>query len=220
MKKLEIFNITILYIINIGSFVLIILSGIHGNNFLMTSMLITFLCTLVFIKLGSFLEVEITARGLKAKMREADNLVLELKKLAIALTKPIASSLLVASKPYVNTPDKEQIEYLKRIEQTLSEIGLNENEITEAVFPYHEETLHLYINRITSKISHDMGYRGSNEIQAKLAEYISFRDYDHENLLTFLKDLKIEIEEPVMELIEDLKFYSKYFKHRRPDKFS
>lgn len=216
-KKMDIVNIIFMYIILIISFILIIKSGIKKNYPLMSVMVIPFLVSLVFIKLGSFSEFEISSKKFKAKIQEADNLIEELKRLAITLSKPISSSLLISSLSFVNTPYRIQREYLRKIEEALSELGLQRDDIIEAVKPYHDEIKFLYKNNIITTIHNRLGIHVPNETKTYLLKYLKVRDSNPDKLRDYIAQKEIELEESEKDLLYDLEYYIKNNEHRRPE---
>lgn len=148
-------NKVFLYITVSVTFAAIIFFGITSNHIAMGSMVIIFLALLVFFNLANFKDFAISKEGIKATMKQAEEVIDEIKQLAINLVEPMCRVIYISSNTFSFIGLNDQIEYVNKLHKSLLEIGVTDKKALNTVQDFNRVVEYqLYDNFVRNVAGH------------------------------------------------------------------
>lgn len=206
---------TYFYIVATVSLVTTIISGIMENYQLMYSMGLLFITSIVFGNLDKLKKASVSKEGFEIVLKEAEEVIDELKNLAVSLVKPICSVIYTSNHAFSSFSLDDQLDYVNDLYNSLLEIGVNKENSNEAV-----ENFYLWVQDSLKR--HFLGklqarfVKENSEIAESIGKIINNHEAQLEAVDKMLKKYSIKLDDTEKKLYENFNCFirDKKIKHK------
>lgn len=173
---------------------------------------------LFFVNIERFEWIKLTflEAKLQKTIKEAYAVLDDLKELGLSISEPMIANLAVSGRMLQYITLEYKLESVEKISKTLRKLGANDEEINEVCESIHQrvEADHCRVLLYNLKTNDEKGEELFKDFQNW-----KFSQWDKDKILDFAKENKLEFSEDAHERLEDLEYFLKTKKLRRPDKW-